>query len=266
MNLIDFHAHIYPEKIAKKAVQSVSDFYTLPMDGDGTAANLIRQGKEFSVKGYVVHSVAVDEGHVETVNNYIASECEQYKEFYGFGTMHAAYPNKLEELNRIKNLGLRGVKIHPDTQHYNMDDPGMDEVYDYLSCEGLPLIVHCGDYRYDFSHPKRLARILNRFPKLIVVAAHFGGWSLWDLALEFLKDKNCYLDTSSSISMLGTVRAEELIRIYGAERIVFGTDFPMWNLKDELAYFDKMSLTEEEREMIFYNNAAKILKIQEEKS
>lgn len=265
MKLIDFHAHIYPEKIAAKAVQSVGDFYNLAMDGDGTAENLLHQGKEFSVKGYVVHSVAVDENHVETVNNYIASECERHKEFYGFGTMHVAYPNKLEELNRIKSLGLKGLKIHPDTQHYNMDDPGMDEVYDYLSGEGLPLLVHCGDYRYDFSHPRRLAHILNRFPRLIVVAAHFGGWSLWDLALEFLKDKNCYLDTSSSIPMLGTVRAEELIRIYGAERLVFGTDFPMWGLKEELAYFDKMSLTEEEQELIFYQNAAKILKIQEGK-
>ncbi len=261
MQLIDFHAHIYPEKIAQKAVRSVGDFYSIPMDGEGTTDHLLSQGKEFAVSGYVVHSVAVDEDHVQTVNNYIASECKQHKEFYGFGSMHAAYPDKLEELNRMRELGLRGVKIHPDTQCYNMNDDRMDEVYDYLSREGLPVLIHCGDYRYDYSHPRRLRDILNRFPKLTVVAAHFGGWSVWDLALEYLKDTHCYLDTSSSIAMLGTVRAEELIRIYGAERIVFGTDFPMWVLKDELSFFDKMSLTQEERELIFYQNAAKILKI-----
>ncbi len=261
MKLIDFHAHIYPEKIAQKAVESVGNFYHIPMDGNGTAEHLLSQGKEFSVSGYVVHSVAVDENHVQTVNNYIASECEKHQEFHGFGTMHAAYGDKIGELKRMQELGLKGVKIHPDTQYYNMNDDRMDEVYDYLQKEQLPLLIHCGDYRYDYSHPRRLKDILNRFPKLTVVAAHFGGWSVWDLALEYLKDANCYLDTSSSIPMLGTVRAEELIRLYGAERIVFGTDFPMWVLKDELEFFDKMSLNEKERELIFYQNAAKILKI-----
>lgn len=261
MKMIDFHAHIYPEKIAQRAVRSVGEFYHIPMDAQGTPEDLLEQGKEFAVSGYVVHSVAVDENHVQTVNDYIASECEKHKEFYGFGTIHAAYPNKTEELRRIRELGLHGVKIHPDTQYYNMNDERMDEVYDFLSKEDLPLLIHCGDYRYDYSHPRRLKDILDRFPDLTVIAAHFGGWSVWDLALEYLRDTRCYLDTSSSIAMLGTVRAEELIRLYGAERIVFGTDFPMWRLKDELAFFEKMNLTQEEKELIFHQNAEKILKI-----
>jgi len=264
MKLIDFHCHIYPEKISRKAVESVGEFYNLEMHCDGTVNALLKQGEEFSVCGYVVHSVAVDGAHVETINNYISSECNLHKEFHGFGTMHAEYPDKRKELERLKELGLKGLKIHPDTQHYNIDDRRMDEVYDFLSENKMPLMIHCGDYRYDFSHPRRLVELLDRFPRLTVVGAHFGGWSVWDLALEYLKDKNCYLDTSSSIAMIGTVRAQELIRLYGAERILFATDFPMWTLKDELAYFDKMTLTDEERELIFYKNAEKILNIQEE--
>ncbi len=261
MKIIDFHAHIYPEKIAQKAVASVGDFYNIEMHGDGTAAALLAQGKAFSVAGYVVHSVAVDGAHVETVNSYISSECEAHPEFYGFGTMHAEYPDKIQELERVRSLGLRGIKIHPDTQYYNLDDPRMDEVYDYLSAYELPLLIHCGDYRYDYSHPRRLVALLDKFPKLTVIGAHFGGWSLWDLALEYLKDKHCYLDSSSSIAMLGTVRAKELIRIYGAERILFGTDFPMWGLADELAFYDKMQLTEREQELIFHQNAEAVLKL-----
>ncbi len=264
MKIIDFHTHIYPEKISQKAVKSVGDFYNLEMYGDGTAAALLRQGEPYGVSGYVVHSVAVDGAHVETINNYIASECELHKEFYGFGSMHAEYPDKIKELERIRTLGLKGLKIHPDTQYYNLDDPRMDEVYDFLSAHDLPLLIHCGDYRYDYSHPRRLVNLLDRFPRLTVIGAHFGGWSLWDLALEYLKDKNCYLDTSSSIAMLGTVRAKELIRIYGAERLVFGTDFPMWGLSQELAYFDKMQLNDRELELIFHKNAERILHLEEE--
>lgn len=261
MKIFDFHAHIYPTKISQRAVKSVSDFYNIEMDGDGTVDNLLSQGKDYDMVGYLVNSVAVDGAHVEVINNYIASECSKHSEFYGFGSMHAAYANKIDELERMVSLGLRGVKIHPDTQQYNMDDRRMDEVYDYLSQKELPILIHCGDYRYNFSHPKRLADVLDKFPKLTVIAAHFGGWSMHDLALEYLKDRNCYLDTSSSFTTTGIVRAKELIRIYGAERILFGTDFPMWNLKDELENMEKMKLTNEEYELILHKNAERILKI-----
>lgn len=261
MKIFDFHAHIYPTKISQRAVKSVSDFYNIEMDGDGTVDNLLSQGKDYDMVGYLVNSVAVDGAHVEIINNYIASECSKHSEFYGFGSMHAAYANKIDELERMVSLGLRGVKIHPDTQQYNMDDRRMDEVYDYLSQKELPILIHCGDYRYNFSHPKRLANILDKFPKLTVIAAHFGGWSMHDLALEYLKDRNCYLDTSSSFTTTGLVRAKELIRIYGAERILFGTDFPMWNLKDELENMEKMKLTNGEYELILHKNAERILKI-----
>ena len=261
MKIIDFHAHIYPDKISQKAVQSVGNFYTLTMECDGTVSTLLGNGKKCGIDGYVVHSVAVDGAHVETINNYISGECEKHSEFYGFGTMHAEYPDKIAELERIRSLGLRGVKIHPDTQMFNMDDPAMDEVYDYLSQYDMPIQIHCGDYRYTYSHPERLASVLDRFPKLTVIGAHFGGWSVWDLALEYLRDRNCYLDTSSSFMMLGLARAKELIRIYGAERIVFGTDYPMWNASDELDNIHKLGLRDEELELILYKNAQRILKL-----
>jgi len=260
MKIIDFHTHIYPDKISQKAVKSVGDFYNLEMSGgDGTATNLIEQGRQCGVTNYLVHSVAVDGNHVETINNYIASECQKHSEFFGFGTMHADYNNKIEELERIKSLGLYGVKIHPDTQMFNMDDARMDEVYDYLGENNLPILIHCGDYRYTYSHPERLANVLDRFPKLTVIAAHFGGWSVWDLALEYLKDRSCYLDTCSSFPMIGLQRAKELIRMYGAERIVFGTDYPMWNVKHELEEFMKIGLRDEENQLILYKNACRIL-------
>ena len=260
MKVIDFHTHIYPDKISLKAVKSVGDFYNIEMSGgDGTSKCLIDQGKQAGIDNFVVHSVAVDGNHVETINNYIASECNNHSEFYGFGTMHAEYRNKLQEIDRICELGLRGVKIHPDTQLFNMDDERMFEVYDYLGEKNMPLLIHCGDYRYTFSHPERLCNILDRFPKLTVVGAHFGGWSVWDLAVEYLKDKNCYLDTSSSFAMIGLKRAKELIRIYGAERMVFGTDYPMWNVGHEFNNFMKIGLRDKENELILYKNALRLL-------
>ncbi len=259
MEIIDFHAHIYPEKIAQKAVESVGDFYGIEMDGGGTAKTLLEQGRECGVTGYVVHSVAVTASRVEAINDYIASECEKHSEFNGFGTMHADFENKIEEVKRMQVVGLKGVKIHPDTQMFDMDDERMFELYDYLQQEKLPLLIHCGDYRYDYSHPRRLKNILKQFPDLIAIGAHFGGWSVYDLALEYLKDEKCYLDTSSSFWMLGLKRARELIRLYGADRILFGSDFPMWNVDDELHNFMELKLTDEENHLILHKNAERLL-------
>ncbi len=261
MKIIDFHAHIYPEKIAQKAVESVGDFYGIQMNGGGTAQTLVTEGEKCGIDGYVVHSVAVTASRVEAINDYIASECKEHNNFYGFGTIHADFEDKIAEVERARALGLRGVKIHPDTQMFNMDDERMFELYDYLSQEDIPLLIHCGDYRYDYSHPRRLKKILNEFKKLTVIGAHFGGWSMCDYAYEYLCDERCFVDTSSSFWMLGMKRARELIRLYGAERVVFGTDFPMWSVCEELERFMSMNLTDEENHLILHKNAERILKL-----
>jgi predicted TIM-barrel fold metal-dependent hydrolase len=122
------------------------------------------------------------------------------------------------------------------------------------------VIFHTGDYRYTYSHPARLAHVLDEYPKLITVAAHFGGWSVYDLALEYLEKHFCYFDVSSAIPFIGKKRAVELIRIYGAERFLFGSDFPMWDPGKCLEEFRDLGLREEENELILYKNALGILK------
>ncbi len=262
MKIIDFHTHIYPAKVAEKAVQSIGGFYGLDMGGTGTSEGLIASGKADGLTGYVVHSVAVTPERVQTVNDFIAGECEKYPEFYGFGTMHPDFLEKEAEVDRMLHRGLCGIKLHPDMQFFNIDDPRMMPFYEYLQEKGLPILFHCGDYRYDYSHPARLCKVMDAFPELTVIAAHFGGWSVYDLALEYLRDRSCYLDTSSSLHFIGNTRGKELIRIYGADRILFGTDFPMWTARKELDNIRSMGLTDEELEKIFYRNAADILGLQ----
>lgn len=264
MEIMDFHAHIYPEKIADKAVKSVGEFYNIPMDFDGTAENLITQGKKAGVSRFLVHSVATVPRQVVSINDFISEQCKNHKELTGFGTIHAQMENPFEEIDRIEKIGLQGIKIHPDTQLFNIDHPKMMEIYDYIQEKEIPIAIHCGDYRYTYSHPARLVKLLENFPRLIVVAAHFGGWSLWDLALEILEDKiknsNWVLDTSSSLAFLGKRRFKELIDSYGTDRIVFGTDFPMWSAREEIEVLNSLNFSEKELEKIFIGNAKRVLK------
>ena len=257
--VVDFHAHIYPEKIAAKAVANIGKFYSINMCQNGTVENLLESGRAGGIDRFVVFSAAVNQTQVKVINDYISSICCERPEFTGFGTLHPDMENPQDEIERLSALGLRGVKLHPDIQRFNIDDRRMMDIYACL--EGrFPVIFHTGDYRYSYSHPSRLARVLDTFPGLCVIAAHFGGWSVVDIAYDYFRGRSCYFDVSSSLSFIGPRRAVELIRDYGPERFLFGSDYPMWDPAACLEEFLRLDLTDAEKELILWKNACGILR------
>lgn len=261
MHVIDCHCHVYPARIAERAVAAVGAFYDIPMDvSNGTTEGLLAACEGTPIERCIIHSVATKPEQVASINDFIASECAAHPEFTGFMTLHQDLDDgALErEIDRAEALGLRGIKLHPDTQAVDMDDPRLMRIYE-IAQGRFPLIIHCGDYRYDYSHPRRLKRILHDFPELVVDAAHFGGWSIYDLAVEYLEHENCFMDMSSSLALLGMRRAEELTRIYGTDRIMFGSDFPMWSPAAELDAFTKGHFTDDELDDLLCNNALRFL-------
>ena len=260
MPIVDVHVHIYPDKISERATQSIGRFYNIEMDAeDGSVSRLQEVLAGSPITHCVVYSVAVKPQTVPSINDFIAREVATHDHFIGFAAMHQDFEDPATELERAMGLGLCGIKLHPDTQGVNMDDPRLMRVYEIAEARGLPLTIHCGDYRYDYSHPRRLKRILHEFPRLVVNAAHFGGWSIQDYALEFLEDERCFMDMSSSMRFLGPRRTRELVEIYGCERILFGSDFPMWMPADELARFSALGFSDAELEMMCWHNAERFL-------
>ena len=256
MPIVDMHAHVYPEKIAAKATGSVGDFYHIPMQAQvGTVDNLLELRAQTPITHNVICSVAVKPQTVASINDFIAKSCAADDTLLGLAAMHQDFEGVEAELDRAMSLGLLGVKLHPDTQEVDMDDPRLMRLYEACERRDLPLLIHCGDYRYDYSHPRRLKRILHEFPRLRVCAAHFGGWSLYDLALEFLEDEHCFLDVSSSMCYLGLRRTRELIEDYGCDRILFGSDFPMWKPAVECERFGALGFSRADYERMGWHNA-----------
>ena len=256
MTIIDTHAHIYPDKIALKAAKSIGDFYEIPMSLDGTVSRLLEQGKAAGISRFLVHSVAVTWERARAINDFLAQEVAAHPaEFIGFGTLHPDHPEMEQELDRILSLGLRGVKLHPDFQHFCLDDPNAIRLFEAMAERGLPLLVHTGDKRYPYSEPQRMARALDRVPELTAICAHLGGWSVWtDAWHELAGRENVYVDCSSSLYAMQPDEAALVIRKYGADRVFFGTDYPMWTAREELDRFMALPLTDEEREMILHLN------------
>lgn len=260
--IIDAHCHIYPQKIAAKAVAAIGNFYDIKMSEDGTADSLIREGREIGVEKYVVHSTATTVHQVRSINEYIFGEMLLHPEFVGFMTLHNEMTEEAieEEVALALSRGMKGVKLHPDFQKFNIDDA--ENIY-RVTKGRLPVLLHMGDKRYDFSSPERLCRMAEKYPEQVFIGAHFGGYSVWD-KVECLKDlPNVYFDTSSSLWFLDKGKAADLIHRFGHKRYFFGTDFPMWKHAEELRRFLALDLTEEEREDVLYNNAATLLGIKE---
>ena len=257
--IVDFHAHIYPYKIADNATKAIGDFYNAPMFYNGHPEQLIESGSKIGVTHYVVHSVATKPMQVESINNFILSEMEEHPEFIGFGTIHPDYDKFEDEMNRMVTTGLHGIKIHPDFQKFHVDSPRMDAIYELATELKLPVLVHAGDIRYDFSGPSRIKNVLQKHPHLTLIAAHFGGYTQWDDAIDYLVGENVYFDTSSSRWKLPVDKANHMIKTHGVDKFLFGSDFPMWDHEDEFERFNKLDLSGENREMVLYKNAERLL-------
>lgn len=256
MTIIDTHAHIYPDKIAVRAAQSIGEFYDIPMCQDGTVDQLLKTGDEAGISRFLVHSVAVTWERAAAINDFLAAAVQAHPDrFIGFGTMHPDHPEAEKEIDRLMGLGLRGMKLHPDFQHFCLDDPQAIRMFEMMAERDLPLLVHTGDYRYPYSDPERMARALDKVPSLRAICAHFGGWSQWGQAWKLLAGRNnVYVDCCSSLYALAPEEAVKVIHRYGADKVFFGTDYPMWNPKEEVARFMALPLTEEEREQILHLN------------
>lgn len=260
--IFDAHTHIYPNKIAQKASDTIGAFYDIRMHFDGTSEALLRLGEKHNVEKHLVHSVATNAHQVTSINNFIISEVNLHPDkFIGFATLHQDFENPCEELKRVKEAGLMGVKLHPDFQKFEISSPVMDDAYRAMMEMDLPVLFHTGDARYNWSHPKHIPVILKKHPHLKIICAHFGAYSQWSEAAECLMGTGVWVDTSSSFFMISDEQAKKYINLYGEEKVLFGSDYPMWNVGDEIQNILRLGLTDKQNEKIFSGNLASLLRI-----
>lgn len=261
--IIDCHCHVYPDKIADRAVEHIGSFYDLDMHFDGRVSSLVESGKKTGVRHYIIFSVATTPHQVHSINSFIAETAKNSCGLMtGLGTLHPDSENLEADIQEIKDLGLKGVKLHADFQEFKIDDPKCDKIYSM--CEGeLPVLLHTGDTRFDFSNPERVENVLKKHKNLTVIGAHFGGWSCWKDAAERLhRYENFYVDCCSTFNWLSPEECKRLVRLYGADKVLFGTDYPMWSHEVEFECFKNMGLTSEEEEKILYKNAMKLFSVE----
>lgn len=260
--LIDFHTHAFPESIAQKAIEKLSYVSGgLTPHTNGTFFDLKRLFRESGIDKAVVLSIATNAKQQKNVNDFAAS-MNDGKDIFAFGSVFPDAPDALYELERIKALGLKGVKLHPDYQGFSADDEKMKPIYKKIGKLGLITIFHTGqDYGFPPPYgatPKKMAKALKWFESP-VIAAHYGGIGYESDVLKYLCGKDIYFDTSFGYGNLPRYYAQKIIETHGADKILFGTDTPWHTAEMELKLLNTLEISHADWEKITHQNAEKLL-------
>ena len=259
--LIDFHTHCFPDAIAQRAIAKLSHASGgLEPIYDGTLAGLKENMRREGVDQSVVLNIATSAHQQSSVNRF--AQAMNGDGIVAFGSVYPDAPDVLEEIDRIADMGLKGIKLHPEYQNFYVDDPKMEPIYRRISKHELIVSFHAGrDDGYMPPYhctPQRLSRAL-RWLDTPVVAAHWGGRCMEEDVLKYLCGTDVYFDTAFGYGCTVHQRLLEMLARHGVEKFLFGTDAPWHTARCELRLIDSLELSSEEREKILFRNAQRLL-------
>lgn len=264
---IDFHTHIFPDKIAPATIAHLEKVGGIPAHTDGTAAGLRRSMDAAGIGQSVVLPVVTKPSQFESINRFAAEINAQNDRLISFGGIHPDNDDIEAKLDHIVSLGLKGIKLHPDYQGVFIDDERNVHILKEAMKRDLLVSIHAGiDIGLpDPVHctPARTAAILDRLeqnperPRIIL--AHVGGWNCWDEVEACLVGKPVYFDLGFSLGQIDNDQLLRIIRNHGADRILFASDSPWGDQGADKQFLDSLPLTTEERELITHRNAQMLL-------
>lgn len=263
--IIDFHTHIFPDRIAERATEKIGCAanigYVAPATFEALNAAMDKSGVDKSV----VLNVVTKETQHESVLRYAKSIDSD--RLISFGSVMPDSTGALEYIWKTSDEELKGIKLHPALQRFDLGDEKYYPIFDLARACGLIVTIHMGfDPSYpeeQNAKPEHLVKIMRNFPGLKIVAAHLGGMKLAREVLDILAGKtDVYLDTAYCADpWLDKALLLEIVRVHGADKILFGSDFPWHMPQQEIELIHSLPISEEEKELILGENAARLLNI-----
>ncbi len=262
--LIDFHTHAFPDNVAAKAIPKLSGIGGIEPCGDGTVSSLISRMDEWGVDKAVVLNIATNPKQQTNVNNFAIEVNQTQDRLYALGSLNPYSENIVEEARRLRDAGVRGIKIHPDYMGVPVEDEKFDPIYAACIMNDLFVVTHAG---WDFISPDRIyctpegiLDILRRFPSLKLVAAHMGANRRWDDAERLLIGKDLWLDTSlAPMFSLDEKECAHMLNSHDPDKLLFGSDFPWYSPASARDYINGLDISEKLKNKIFSENALSLL-------
>lgn len=261
MKIIDFHTHIFPDKIADRTIEHLAKVCQEEPNTDGKSNGLLASAKEAGIACSVILPVVTAPAQFDSIHRFAMQFMEGA--LVSFGGIHPEHDDYKEKLRWIKAQGFKGIKLHPDYQNTYFNDIRYKRILSYASELDLVVVVHAGldplcpaDIHCT---PQMAAEVIDEVAPTKLVLAHMGGNALYDEAEQYLVGKNVYLDTSYVLDKMGKEQLIRMARNHRIDKILFATDSPWAGQKAFVDYFQTLPFTEEERMKILYENAAKLV-------
>lgn len=265
--VIDFHTHIFPDKIATGSIAHLEKASGITAATDGTLNGLLASMEKNNVDMSVILPVVTKPSQFESVNQFAADVNQKYKgKLISFGGIHPDSEDYKAQLDRIKELGLLGIKLHPDYQKVMIDDERNMRIIEYANSLGLMIMVHAGiDIGLPYPvhcPPDKAKKVIDIIKPDKLILAHFGGWKQWEEVYELLAGEHVYFDTSFTFDYIEQEMFLKILKKHGHEKVLFATDSPWSNAKKAIEVVRDMPLLESEIEDILSKNAKRLLNVE----
>ncbi len=263
--IIDFHTHMFPDKIAKSTLEYLAGICQMDPHTDGTYEGLLASTKSSGIDLSVAQPVVTKPKQFDSINRFAAEH--QEGAVLSFGGIHPDNDDYKGKLRQIKEMGLKGIKLHPDYQDTYFNDIRYKRIVSYASELDLIVLVHAGvdplSPQDVHCTPAMAREMLNEVAPTKLVLAHMGGNQMWDEVEELLVGQDVYFDTGVVLDKMPQDQFLRMVKNHGSNRILFGTDSPWADQADFVRLLSRMPLSEEERVDIFSGTACSLLGMQD---
>ncbi len=266
--IIDFHTHVFPDKIAERTITALANSANNTPYTDGTIDGLLKAMERANADISIALPVLTKPSQFESVSKFAIEINERFKnekrKIISFGGIHPDCDDVYGKLKFLKENGIKGVKIHPDYQATFIDDPKYINIINCAKELDLIVVTHSGvdDGYLDQPvkcPPEKVKTVIEKTGIKKFVLGHYGAHKQWQEVLEILSDLDVYFDTAYTLHEIDEILFKEILNKHGADKILFATDCPWRDIKDDLQILYKYNLDKIALDKILYKNAIKLL-------
>lgn len=261
MKAIDFHTHAFPDDLAAKALDKLSEAGDVEPKLSGTISDLLRSMDRAGIEKSVVACIATRPGQFKSIVKWAREACSD--RIVMFPSVHPMSDDAVQNVRQVAQDGFKGIKLHPYYQEFHLDDERVFPVYEEMARQDLILLSHTGfDFAFPeerIADPQKVVAVKERFPELTFVTSHLGGWSDWDEVERHLAGSDVYMETSFSLELMDREQARSIITSHRSDRVMFGTDSPWTDQKHALERLRGLDLDPDLEAAIVRQNALRLL-------
>ncbi len=267
--IIDVHTHVFPDAIAGKTLDFLkqkmlnqsgirAESYT-----DGTVNGILDSMDKNSIDVSLIMPIATKVSQTTTINNF--AESLRNDRLISFGSVHPLDADFENVLADLAERGFLGIKLHPEFQDFYIDSPEGLRLLKTAHKHGLFTLLHAGgDWGYPSPYhctPERLKNILGEVDPTKIIAAHLGGFEMWDEVIKFIPKSGMYVDTAAVGNSIDVDVYKAVIKEIGAKNILFASDSPWEDQGHALSFLKGTGINDDEFDLITYKNACRLFGI-----